>query len=134
MKLRYDQHGNISEMVFFGDGWSARDAKETSGLPEKHLRTMIAAILSRTLFSVQIASSSSELWVLRSIRSPGMKKADALGTFFGPDGKPIPMFGKVIKLSGTYDKRGYIVEGAGFDENDRARSRQKRMREECHDP
>jgi hypothetical protein len=117
VKLRYDEHGNLREIAYFG----------TDGQPITQ-RDIKAAGTTRSYDDrgnlIEVSSFGPDRQLVRGALGFAKQKVvwleqdSTLETFFGPDGKPVPVFGRVIKLNGTWDKRGYLVELAGLDEND----------------
>jgi YD repeat-containing protein len=91
-QFRYDEHGNLVEAAFFGPN-----------------RQLVSGRLR--LFKGRLEFARNTIgW-------------DAEGrsreTYFGPDGKPILVFGRVAQVRNVRDDRGYIVETAYFDEHGR---------------
>jgi YD repeat-containing protein len=119
LKMRYDQHGNVTGIAFFGpDGQPIthgrfRAAERTLAYDDR------GNVVETTFFGPDRKPVRALLGFAKQ-KVVWLEKGGTLETFFGPDDKPIPVWGgSVIKLRGTYDKRGFIVEAAGFDENDR---------------
>ena len=118
LKLRYDQHGNVTEIAYFGT-----DSQPITQRGIKAARTTRSYddrgnLIEVSFFGPDGQSVRGALGVAKQ-KVVWLEQGRTLETFFGPDGKPVPILGRIIKLRGTYDKRGYVVEFAGFDENDR---------------
>ena len=116
-KVRYDQHGNVTETAFFGTDGQLTTLKKLGAAGRTNAYDERGNIIDVSFFGPDRQLVRSVAGFARQ-KVVWLEQGGTLETFFAPDGKPVPVQGKVIKLRGTYDKRGYIVGFAGFDEND----------------
>src|SRR5207249_2161295 len=91
-RFRYDGRGNIVETAFF-------DLHRQPVTGKVGLESTVPAFARQTVE-----------WD---------EHGHSLETYFGPDGKPIVLADRIVKIRGVWDARGYLVEATFFDEHER---------------
>jgi hypothetical protein len=91
-RFRYDVRGNIVESSFF----------------DLHRQPVTGRMGGQT--TVPVFARQTIEWD---------EDGGALETYFGPNGNPIVVRGRIVKLRAVWDTRGYLVETSFFDEHKR---------------
>jgi hypothetical protein len=117
-RLSYDQYGNVKELALFGTGGQLVTCKQCGFARQTLAYDGYGNIVENTFFGPDRRLTVGHLGFARQT-VVWDEKGRAFETYFGADGKPVPIFGRVIKQRGAWDERGNLVEMAFFDENDR---------------
>jgi YD repeat-containing protein len=121
-KLRYDQHGNITELAHFGADGQLVTLPKIGSAGRTFAYDGQGNLVETTFFGPQrqlVRGSVRGLPAFAKAKLVWDENGGSLETYFGPDGKLLPVGGNVIKRKAVWDKSGHLVEMAGLDENDR---------------
>ena len=117
-RARHDQYGNLTELAFFG----ADGQLVTSPLLGAAVRTMAydgqGNIVENGFFGPGRQLVIGVLGFARQ-KVAWDDSGGSLESYFGADGKPTLITERVVKIKASWDKRGYLVEAAYLDENER---------------
>jgi YD repeat-containing protein len=118
-KMRYDQHGNITEVAWLGADGQPVTLQNIGAAGRTFTYDAQGNLIENTFFGPDRRLVLAQ-WPLRFAKQKVVwdESGGSLETYFGPDGKLLPVGGNVIKRKGVWDKRGHLVEAAGLDEND----------------
>jgi YD repeat-containing protein len=124
-QVAYDQHGNVKEITFFGTDGQLVTLKSMGATGRQFRYDERGNLIEGTFFGPNRQLVSGRLRLFKGSLKFATHTVvwDLQGrsheTYFGPDGKPILLFGRVAKVRSVWDARGYPMESAYFDEHDR---------------
>ena len=120
VKMRYDQHGNITEVASLGADGQLVTSPKIGSAGRTFAYDGQGNLVETTFFGPdrQLVLAQGPFRFAKQ-KVVWDENGGSLETYFGPDGKLLPVGGNVIKRKGVWDKRGHLVEMAGLDENDR---------------
>jgi YD repeat-containing protein len=115
-RVRYDEHGNTTEIVFLDASGQLVTSERIGAAGATYAYDGQGNVIENTFFGPDRQLVLGRLGVAKQ-KIAWDERGNSVETYYGPDGKPSLVFGRVVKVKGRWDKRGRLEEMAFLDEN-----------------
>jgi YD repeat-containing protein len=125
IQAAYDPSGNVQELAFLGTDGQLVTRSRVGAAGRRFRYDGRGNIVESSFFDLHrqpvTGRTGGQTTVPAFARQTTEWDEDggALETYFGPDGNPIVVRGRIVKLRAVWDTRGYPVETSFFDEHKR---------------